>query len=854
MKESGGQRVESAFIGGHNIQIGSAAGDVTLMLDRPGYRLDLLGPSARMPIPRSQRLPSHLLDAEREVVPYRQRPDLQKKLLRWRDDGDEPVSVKLLHGGAGQGKTRLAGWLATESHAASWMVARAVNKSASARSAVNADSAGADLRRRLLVVVDYAERWPVTLLAQLIVNVVLDYPRRRVRVLLLARPQTGFWDEVCAELGRSGVDMAEPVGLGGFTVTYADGRKAFSEAAAAFQAAMELGGSPVPVPRWLTRLDYGSPLTLHMAALAMVCADQSNIEAPDREELSKFLLEHERRYWRSGETGYEVLERAVFVASLFGPVATAEEARTLLRRAHLADGDAAAERLLAAHDRLYPTRVAPQPERARQGGVLAPLTPDRFAEDFIADHLRQPRASELIVELLSSDEAEPHGIRQCLFMLATAARHLSARSALLDLLSCCPKLAAHATPPVLGVVIDHGSPALAATVHGELPPYSTELLRSARDLAQHLLDVLPDDAPAADRARRLSWLGIRLADAGDHRAALDPAQKAVDIRRRLAGAEPAASLPDLAAALNNLGNHLAEVGDKRAALGPAREAAGIYRRLADAESSAYLPGLAKSLNNLGIRLAEIGDRRAALDAAKEAADIRRRLAEAEPIAYLPLLALSLTNLGSRLGEFGDHRAALEPAREAVEIYRRLAEAEPAVYLPDLALSLNSLGVRLAEAGNTQAALEPTQEAVDIRRRLAEDEPAAYLPDLALSLNSLGVRLAEAGNTQAALEPTQEAVDIRRRLADAEPAAHLSALAQSLRAYAGVRATADSQLRPALDAAARAVEIYQQLVQSMPAAFEQELEAATQIRDEILRQLGSRGNEIARQDSDRSPPP
>lgn len=46
MSAARGQRVEGAFIGGHNIQIGSVSGDITLVLDRPGYRLELLGPSA----------------------------------------------------------------------------------------------------------------------------------------------------------------------------------------------------------------------------------------------------------------------------------------------------------------------------------------------------------------------------------------------------------------------------------------------------------------------------------------------------------------------------------------------------------------------------------------------------------------------------------------------------------------------------------------------------------------------------------------------------------------------------------------------------------------------------------------
>ncbi|WP_352231373.1 hypothetical protein, partial [Actinomadura sp. NBRC 104412] len=52
-------------------------------------------------------------------------------------------------------------------------------------------------------------------------------------------------------------------------------------------------------------------------------------------------------------------------------------------------------------------------------------------------------------------------------------------------------------------------------------------------------------------------LGIRLAEVGDERAALEPTREAVEIRRELAEAEPAAYLPDLAGSLNNLGNRLA---------------------------------------------------------------------------------------------------------------------------------------------------------------------------------------------------------------------------------------------------------------------------------------------------------
>src|SRR3712207_970993 len=85
-------------IGEASIQIGSTAGDVLILLDRPDYRLDLLTATTatQRRLPRSPRLPSYLLDPRREVVPYRPRRSEQRRLAQWRDGTDgtvEPVSV-----------------------------------------------------------------------------------------------------------------------------------------------------------------------------------------------------------------------------------------------------------------------------------------------------------------------------------------------------------------------------------------------------------------------------------------------------------------------------------------------------------------------------------------------------------------------------------------------------------------------------------------------------------------------------------------------------------------------------------------------------------------------------------------
>jgi tetratricopeptide (TPR) repeat protein len=134
------------------------------------------------------------------------------------------------------------------------------------------------------------------------------------------------------------------------------------------------------------------------------------------------------------------------------------------------------------------------------------------------------------------------------------------------------------------------------------------------DEYQHV-EILVDGVPPA---QPLSELGRR-------EEALAPTEEAVTIRRRLAEAQPAAYLPDLAGSLNNLGILLSGLGRREEALAPTEEAAALYRRLAEAQPAAYLPDLAGSLNNLGILLSGLGRREEALAATDEAVEIRRRL-------------------------------------------------------------------------------------------------------------------------------------------------------------------------------------------------------------------------------------
>ena len=792
-------------VGGPVVQIGTVG---AVFLTRPEYALEWLAPSA--PPPVRHLSPSYLLDARHEAVPYRSRPAEEAALSEWLADGVaaggtrrgrsrlggdrspqarpvHPLSVRLVHGGGGQGKTRLAGVVAGHAHDRGWAVAQAVETGPGAT-----PGGGTPDPRPVLVVVDYAERWGATALLRMIASLPTDLPGRTVRVLLLAR-SAALWPALAARSDPI-AELPDPIALGDLTAP-ADRSRAFADAAVAFGQALDLPADVAPPPD-LAEPPYGCALVLHMAALAAVCARHHHERRPELAELSGYLLRHEGRFWPVED--YREAADAVFLATLFGPTADQAAARALLERAEL---PAAA---LAWHDELYP----PEGRTA-----LTPLRPDRLGEDFVAEHLASHRRS---VDLLERVAADAPGVRRALIVLAASAdRHAHVREVLWSLLTRDPSLARHAAAPLIDAVIAHAPVAVCAAVHDALPLYRTELLESAPRLIEHLLAVLPPDAPTRYRASLLTELGGRLAEAGEPRTGLPHLRQAVGLLRVLD--DPAA----LAVALQGLGGVLGQVGDLDAALSTLREAVELHRHLAvtDPEHGKLL---AFGLSDLGVWLAEAGERQDAVAASLEAAELYRGSGD-DGIAR----ALVLTNLGNRLAEAGDQEAALGPAREAAELLRVLAAENPAAHLPHRAGSLHNLGTRLDATGDHHGAAVALREAVAIRRRLVADHRAAYLRDLGMSLNNLGIALARTGDKSGSLASAREAVSTYRELAEADPV-HWSDVANACGqlAWGQLQPGEPSTAVPeALAAAEEAVLLYLPLTLRNPGRHADDLQAA-----------------------------
>ena len=79
-------------------------------------------------------------------------------------------------------------------------------------------------------------------------------------------------------------------------------------------------------------------------------------------------------------------------------------------------------------------------------------------------------------------------------------------------------------------------------------------------LVAWLKDNPPHDNDPAELAQSLLLMGTSLSETGRREEALSPTEEAVELYRRLAEANPAAFLPDLASSLNNLGVILCELG------------------------------------------------------------------------------------------------------------------------------------------------------------------------------------------------------------------------------------------------------------------------------------------------------
>ena len=689
--------------------------------------------------------PLQLIRARHNAVPYQQCDEF-RQLRAWammmpsntrtgKRGHNVDISVAVVTGAGGSGKTRLAAQLCHDLSKIGWYTGflpsttEVTDEELAALAAVTTE---------LLVVVDYAEEARRGLVARVVRK--LRARESATRIVLTARGADTWWEEFREEAEQDGTPLSNTLSLSvrGKQQVERDPwffgrmyRRAVQQFSDKLNKAVP---TDVEVPEGLG----DTALDVVLRAWLAVCGDNDGAQEamPTREELYDKVLSIEFARWHKepklGDISRDQLRRAAATLSLLAPSQDEDAVDDVLSRLP----EWSQEHLLRSRF----AELLVQSLLRDNGAEAVSLRPDPVAEHLIL--MVFGKNPDLLDRVLPQDPAQVPGLDDPdaedsvvtrAFEMGQQVRNACVtltRATSLDR-EVALRLARRALrerPFLWKEALD-----IALTQGGPLAPALEALIESGATLPLgEIHDAIPVGHPVLAGA-------------------------ALAATRRLAASAERSS-EQQAHWANNMAIRLSEVGQRNEALEAAREAVELYRGLAEDSPQAYTPDLAASLNNLANYLSEVGERNEALEAAREAVELYRGLAEVSPAAYTPRLAGSLSNLANCLSGVGDRDGALGAAREAVELYRGLAKDSPAAYTPDLAMSLNNLANCLSGVGERNEALVAAREAVELYRGLAKDSPAAYTPRLAGSLNNLAGILAADGRSEEAQAVFVEGID------------------------------------------------------------------------------------------------
>ena len=778
-------------------------GDLHTYRPDPGYRLSAVGDRAARTPEHLLRQPSRLLSGAHRIIDFYGREDELHQLRQWCDSPDD-FGVLLIHGSGGQGKTRLAHEFARRCAAADW-TALEMTPTASGFDPAP-DSAHLTVGDRgCLVVVDYAERWSVSLLRAALADARLH--EHKTRVLLLARPAGTWWQRIDRYLSRSFDIDPEAMQLQPFSARSGDRQRLFAMARDRFALLLEVPQARhlEPPPGWSIQ---ATALEIQMAALAVVYATARGDQPPtDPGALSVYLLKREHEHWaelheRAGmPTRPETMARAVYLACLTGPLRYAE-AVALVTGVGLATAGDQAESVIDDHGVSYPFD---------DSSVLAPMQPDRMAEDFIAlqstgyrggfsaDPWTDDRLSVVLRTLAAS---APHRVSAMLTTAVTVAQRWApfAHEHLGPLLHDESSAVLFTGGPLLTALAELSTldAATLTALEAEMPVDGRpDLMDPLATITQRLYDKLRAANASSAVLVPLGYrLARRLVRADRHAEALAPIEEAVDRGRRSRPRPP--SDRDLARALSCLTEVLAELGQERRAMESAEEAFDLWLAITPvgAELAAHLDHYSRLLHAQR-RYLEAAERQI------EASELWAGLAADQPELSLQLArSLTAQAMYCRAARLDD--LAYIAVRDAADIWERLDEAAAGGFRIELLDALTAVAAALDS---------PLSVRVDAGERAARGFGAMWpaditlLPRTAVALRAWAAALSESGDHSGAFEKIGEARKISLRLVNQNRSRYATVRAAVLLTYARCCLAAKRDLGEGLTAARVAEQIY-----------------------------------------------
>jgi tetratricopeptide (TPR) repeat protein len=744
-------------------------------------------------------------------------------LERW-VHGAGLVSLRVMCGEGGMGKTRLALELCDRLRALGWEAGFLTGDALQAF----AEQAGVEAWRwfrPMLIVVDQAAahgeplaRW-LPLLAK--AQARAEHP---LRVLLLERhanPRRGWWRQVFADEGARGLlAPACPVPLRPLGNA---ARRAILNASLACLGSSErvppLEGDdaffdqPIATLRWAA-----NPLYLMMAAWRARSVDLRHLFVPTRSELVIPLARAElgrlKQLAHSRRLPDEVLCHMAALVTLWGG-ATPEELEAALpaELVTLRQPDVPVEALLAALQEALPGtgngRLAPiQPAAVGAGFILGMLARRTYAEAVILRAWQQKgwpvvdRLIQAVMDCGNGDEKPPTR-----WLVAIAAQ-LSSDSLRWRLLNRLPpqhdgldgfalNLArALGAAPSASIGASAMSPDEALHQAARLDQLAwredqegrLDAAWAARTAGVALLRGVCDGQRGAAchaLALGLAHLGTLAGRRGELDAALAAAQETLALRQALAAAYPTPHAPELAMAWNNLGNAFTDAGETQAARAPLEQALSHFRALEAQSPGVFAAELAMCLNNLALAHGEAAD---AAQQDKARAMLEEAIALQRPLVRGPTdreaahLALFISNLANFQAASLSWEMAIGLAEEAVGLRRQLYAHKPELYRSSLAAALSNLSQRYQEAEQLPQALAMAREALSLWSIQFQLTPEATRPALARAEMGLARCLQAQNAFVQALEHYQSALEILLPAARKTPKAYGAWLRQGVEHY------------------------------------------------------------------------
>ncbi|MBF0382936.1 MAG: tetratricopeptide repeat protein [Magnetococcales bacterium] len=686
------------------------------------FSSSLQPPKEESPTPKTEL---DWLLPEYQHIPLLGRNDQLKEYMEWLTQDEYPVSLRILTGAGGRGKTRFAWELCRKAQAKKWSVGF-LNSTALKSLLIQTDKKQLEWYQPTLVVVDYA-----AILANELnqwFNLLLALPKRKrlpLRILLLERNAT--WKEGwCATaLGDASfgakplqdfLNPSQPQELPQLpTLQFRRG-----VLAAVIQRLKGKNLPPIPgrdkkFDKQLLEAEWGGhPLYLLMAGILAAKSGLADLLSLSNVDLAMELAKRELARiakFAEGETKGLLLHLAAYITLCEGLgykelMAVIKEEKELLGY----DNAAGRKEMVKLLQQVLPTPT---------GKGATPVRPDMIGEALTI----------LALENQAAVDCPPVAVR--------ALAH-SQNRALAAMVRCGQDFIFQGEryEPLdwLKSIVEQPDISLEmlVAIFDEMPRFSLGLVEFTAQILERIVEILRGEIGEDEEHEKiprlsiyLNNLSIRLSELGYFEEALEKNQEVVKIDRKLSAIDPDVYMPGLASSLNNIAAKYSNLGENEEALASAKEAVDIYRERSTNRLDVYLPDLAASLSNLANRFNKLGQNEATITPAKEAVEIRRKLSADRPDVYLPDLAASLSNIAGFYIDLRQNEEALTSAQEAEEIYRKLSTVRPDVYMPDLAHSLGNLARCYSMLDQPKEAHCLTKEAIEKLRDAFFKFPKTY---------------------------------------------------------------------------------------------------------------------------------